>query len=108
MEPTSKATVLFAVLGAIAGSLSGLSSHAGFALLLALVFFYGGYRWCLSMFGIAKQPKPQQQPAPSQPQPQSPQPQMESGKKIATTGVTPFFVMWLIFWIMTYTIKLAA
>ncbi len=108
MEPTSKVTVLFAILGVIAGSLSGLISHVGVALLLALVFFYGGYRWCRSMFGIAKPSKPQQQAPPQPQQPQPTQPQMESGRKIATTGITPFFVMWLIFWIMTYTIKLAA
>lgn len=106
MEPTSKVTILFAMLGVTAGSLSGLFSNAGVALLLALIFFYGGYRWCRSIFGIAKEPKSQQ---PASPQPQPPQqPQMESGRKITTTGITPFFVMWLIFWIMTYTIKLAA
>ncbi|MCS7131817.1 MAG: hypothetical protein NZ934_03705 [Hadesarchaea archaeon] len=104
MQPTSKITILFAILGAIAGSLSGLFSNVGVALLLALIFFYGGYRWCCSMFGI-KKPKPQQ-PSPAQPQPT--QPPIESGRKIVMTGITPFFVMWLIFWIMTYTIKLAA
>lgn len=102
MEAVGKITILFAAFGALVGLISGVISSEGAALLLTIVFFYGSYRLACSMFGVVK-------PAPSTPAPAPTATQVQKPierRKIATTGALPFFIMWLILWIISYTIKL--
>jgi len=102
MEAVGKITLLFAAFGALAGLISGAISSAGAALLLAILFFYGSYRLACSMFGIIKPALSPPAPTPTATQVQKP----IERRKIVTTGIWPFFIMWLILWIITYTIKL--
>jgi len=107
MEPASKITLLFAGFGILAGAISGFIPSAGAALVLALFFYYGAYRFALSMFGIGK-PSTPTPPTPALPASRLEQKpaQLPDKKKILTSGFIPFFVMWLIAWIMLYTILL--
>lgn len=103
MEVEAKIVMFFAALGAMAGCFSSLVSRfhasnpirgAGIALLLALCLFYVSYKLTLSyklaprMFKVM----PGQFPGGS--------------RKVATTGIMNFFIMWLIFWIMVYNLTL--
>jgi hypothetical protein len=111
MRVASKLTLLFAGIGAIAGCVSAVISSAGAALLIAMVFYYGSYKLALSMLGIAK-------PAPSAPSPTPPMPTapptagekepLPDKRKVLTSGFIPFLTMWLVLWILVYTLKLTA
>ncbi len=97
MEATAKLVIFFAVTGAIAGCISGIISGANvtlglLALLLALFLFYVSYKLVthhkfknvvlkISNGGIPG-----------------------GTKKIIMTGFLPHFIMWLIVWVMVYTL----
>lgn len=107
MDPISKLALVFASVGALAGTLSGIISSPGIALLLAILFYYGAYKLNLTVLGIEKPKAPEAQ-APQTPKPPEPKP-APSGltkRKVLTSGFSPFFSTWLVFWIMVYTILL--
>jgi len=97
MEVETKIVLFFVALGATAGCFSGLVSSfhtsnlnkgAGIALLLALCLFYVSYKLAPRVFKVM----PGQFPG--------------GNRKVATTGIMIFFVMWLIFWIIVYNLTL--
>jgi len=107
MEVLSKISLLFMGLGIVAGAISGLISNSGIALLIAIALFYVSYRIAIKMFlkkatAVAPVTPP---PAQTGPTPQQPAQQAISSRKVISTGILPFFVMWLVFWIMVYSIK---
>lgn len=112
MEVLSKISLLFTALGIVAGAISGLLSNSGLALLAAIVLFYASYKLAIKMYLAKKAPAaapamPSTPPTgPAPPQPTPPTPQAISNRKVISTGILPFFVMWLVFWIMVYSIKL--
>jgi hypothetical protein len=111
MQAASKLTLLFAGIGGIAGCASAIISSASAALLIAMVFYYGSYRLALSMFGIAKPAPSAPSPTPSMPTPPPAIEQKEpppDKRKILTSGFIPFLTMWLVLWILVYTLKLTA
>jgi len=107
MEIIGKITIYSAGFGALAGVVSGVLSSAGVSawagLLIAILFIYVlVYKLIPLRLGAAR-------PAPSAPTPArvptEPQAQQPLGKrKIFTTGFWPFLVMWLVLWIMVYTL----
>lgn len=130
MDITAKLTLVFSGAGAIAGFISGFLPNPWLALLVALILLYASYK--LTTFYLKKstaQPAPPAL-APGQPPAQTPvQPQLGK-KKITLRGfmiffatlVTkgepegrenevkfwfwPYYIMWLILWIMVYTLML--
>jgi hypothetical protein len=107
MEVLSKISLLFMGLGIVAGAISGLISNSGIALLIAIALFYVSYRIAIKMFLKKATAVAPVTPPPTQtgPTPQQPAQQAISSRKVISTGILPFFVMWLVFWIMVYSIK---
>lgn len=109
MEVISKITLYSAGFGALVGVVSGVLSSAGISpwagLLIAILCIYLlVYKLVPSALGAAK-PTPST-PAPGQ-APTVPQMQQLPGKrKIFTTSSMPFFVMWLVLWIIVYTLTI--
>lgn len=88
MEALNKVTLIYAGWGAIAGCISSILFNGGLALLLAIFLFYVSYKLIPLILKIKAAEFP-------------------GGKrKIATTGVMPFFIMWLILWILVYSLIL--
>jgi hypothetical protein len=91
-------TVFFAVTGAVSGIVSGLISSANIRLniwapLIALFLFYVSYK-------LAAREKVKNRFL------MAPVEESEGEKKInvAMTGFWPYFIMWLVLWIMVYTL----
>lgn len=109
MEPAKKLalsvgrlTVYFTLVGAAAGLLSGVmtSSNIRFNLaapLIALVLFYAAYK-------LTSHPKLRDRFL------MAPVEASEKDKKVNVlmTGFWAYFIIWLIFWMMVYTILVAA
>ncbi|MDI6642858.1 MAG: hypothetical protein QMD95_02270 [Candidatus Hodarchaeaceae archaeon] len=105
MEPVKKLalsvgrlTIFFAVAGAIAGFISGLMTSADIKLnivapLIALILFYASYK-------LAAHEKIKNKFL------MTPVEESREGKKVsvAMTGFWPHFIMWLIFWVLIYTL----
>jgi len=87
-----KITLFFAAFGGAAGCLSGLMSvtmnSASYGLLLAIIFGYISFKWARQALRVT----PEQLPG--------------GDRKLATTGLWPFFITWLILWIITYSLAL--
>lgn len=93
----SRLTLFFAVLGAVAGAISGIMTSANIRLntaapLIAIVLFYISYKLAAhekikNKFLVAPVEEPE-------------------GKKVNVifTGIWPHFIMWLIFWVLVYTL----
>jgi uncharacterized membrane protein YfcA len=92
MEIESKLALFFAAFGAIAGCVSAPISatrqSAWLALLVAFFLFYVSYKVAPRALKIAQEQTP------------------VAPRKIATTGLGSFFIMWFILWIMVYTLIL--
>jgi len=107
MEIIGKITIYSAGFGALAGVVSGVLSSAGvsawagllIAILFIVVLVYKLIPFTLGVAGPAP-PTPTPARAPTEPQGQ----QLLGKRKIFTTGFWPFFVMWLVLWIMVYTL----
>jgi len=107
MDIIGKITIYSAGFGALAGVVSGVLSSAGVSawagLLIAILFIYVlVYKLIPLRLGAAR-------PAPSAPTParvptEPHAQQLPNKRKIFTTGFWPFFVMWLVIWIMVYTL----
>jgi hypothetical protein len=89
MELAGKLYALFAVTGAVAGLISTFVPDPKYALLIAIILFYFSYK---IIPPHALKVKHSDWPG---------------GKRnIATSGFFPFFLMWLIVWILLYTVFL--
>jgi uncharacterized membrane protein required for colicin V production len=90
MEIAGKITLLFAGWGAIAGFISGFlpQAQSALALLVAISLFYVSYK----LVPVALKIPPGEFPG--------------GTMKIVTTGISSFFIIWLISWIMVHTIVL--
>jgi hypothetical protein len=93
-----KLTVFFSATGAVAGIISGFAADANIRLnilapLIALFLFYVSYK-------LAAHEKIKNRFL------MSPVEQSEEEKKVnvAMTGLWPHFIMWLVFWVMVYTL----
>jgi plastocyanin len=88
-----KVTLLFAGWGAIAGGISGFlpQAQSEFALLVAIFLFYVSYKLLTSnkVAPIVLKIPPEEFPG--------------GKRKIVTTGIWSFFIMWLILWIAVYS-----
>ena len=107
MEIIGKITIYSAGFGALAGVVSGVLSSAGVSawagLLIAILFIYVlVYKLIPLRLGIAG-PTPSA-PAPTKATTEPQAQQLPDKRKIFTTGFLPFFVMWLVLWIMVYTL----
>jgi hypothetical protein len=110
MEIISKITIYSAGFGALAGAVSGLLSIAGISagagLLIAIIFIVV-LVYKLIPFGLGT-PKPAAPtttapaPAKTATEPQAQQP--PDKRKIFTNSFWPFVVMWLVLWILVYTL----
>jgi hypothetical protein len=105
MEIIGKIALYSAGFGALAGIISAVLSIAGISgwvgLLIAILCIYVLVSRLIPSALSAAKPAP---PAPGQ-TPTMPQAQeIPDKRKIFTTGFFPFFVMWLVLWIMVYTL----
>jgi hypothetical protein len=109
MEIISKITVYSAGFGVLAGAISGGLSLAGISagagLLIALIFIVAlVYKLIPFALGAPKPSPPAASPAtvrpPTEPQVQ----QLPDRRKIFTNSFLPFMVMWLLLWVLVYTL----
>jgi hypothetical protein len=110
MDIVGKITVYSAAFGALAGVVSGVLSHLGvsawaglfIAILFICILVYKLIPFTLGIAGpaapLTPTPTPARAPAETQGQ------QLPDKRKIFSTGFWPFFVMWLVLWIMVYTL----
>lgn len=93
MDIQNKVTLFFTAFGIVAGSISGglalKGSKAPLALFIGLFLFYISYRLIPQVFDLVEEPLPD-----------------NGSKKIIMLGLLPFWLMWLVFWIMVYTLTL--
>ena len=92
MELVGKLTIFFAVTGAIAGCISSFLLNAWYALLIALILFYASYKLTTREKFKTRVLKISTGGIPG------------GTKKIVMTGFWPYFIMWLILWVMVYTL----
>jgi hypothetical protein len=86
MELVSKVAVVAAGFGAIIGALCAFVPNAWLCLFIMLVFLYPIYK----IVPLAVKVPPAQFPG---------------GKgKMISTSITPYFLMWLVFWVLVYTL----
>ncbi|MFH1821079.1 MAG: hypothetical protein ABH852_01375 [Methanobacteriota archaeon] len=131
MDIVAKLTLAFSGTGAIAGLISGFMPNAWLALLTALVLLYASYK--LTTYYLKKseaQPTLPVQQTPEQALVQTPAQTLPGRKKtvlkgfmilfttLVTKGETdeketvvkfwflPYYIMWLVLWIMVYTLLL--
>lgn len=129
MDITAKLTIAFSGAGILAGIISGFLPNAWLALLVAFIFLYASYKlttYILKKPAVTKAPAapmPGQAPIQSAAQPQSVKKtaamkgfrlffatlvKVGSDSKDTETRFWfwPYYIMWFIFWIITYTIIL--
>jgi len=127
MDIVAKLTIVFSGAGAIAGIISGFLPNAWLALLVALILIYATYK--LTTYYIKKSAAQPALPAhqtpgqtPAQPLPVKKKAVLKGFMLLFATLVTkgetdeketevkfwllPYFVMWLVLWIMVYTLLL--
>jgi len=110
MEIIGKITVYSAGFGLLAGAISGGLSLAGISagagLLIALIFIVAlVYKLIPFALGAAPKPvAPAASPAPAQPPIQPQAQQLPDRRKIFTNSFFPFVVMWLLLWVLVYTL----
>lgn len=86
MEIIAKLTLLYVLAGVVAGTISGFFIRSGWhGLFLAIAFFLVVFRFAPHALKIARHQFPGGQ------------------RRIATSGILPFFLIWLIVWIAVYT-----
>lgn len=94
MEVVSKITLLFAAFGAITGCVFVPLPGGPTGFLAGLGIFFGVFYLTYRLTPMALGIKPAEFPG--------------GKRKIATTGFFPFFIMWLMLWIMVYTISVSS
>jgi hypothetical protein len=109
MEIISKITVYSAGFGVLAGAISGGLSLAGISpgagLLIALIFIVAlVYKLIPFALGAPKPAAPAASPAPVRPPTEPQVQQLPNKRKIFTNSFWPFVVMWLILWVLVYTL----
>jgi len=109
MEIISKITVYSAGFGVLAGAISGGLSLAGISagagLLIALIFIVAlVYKLIPFALGPSKPVVPAASPAVDRPTTEPQAQQLPDRRKIFTNSFWPFMVMWLLLWVLVYTL----
>ncbi|MEW6222111.1 MAG: hypothetical protein AB1476_02140 [Candidatus Hadarchaeota archaeon] len=86
LDAQTKVVLMFAAAGAVAGVISGVLVNSLLAAGVALLLFYLTFRLAPEYLKINVAEF--------------------SKKKVLMTGFWPHFVMWLILWVLVYTLKL--
>lgn len=131
MDIVAKLTLIFSGTGAIAGIISGFMPNAWLALLIALILLYASYKLTTSFIKKSTaQPTLPAQQTPEQTTTQTPTQPLPGKKKTLLKGFAilfatlvtkgeaeeketelrfwfwPYYIMWLVMWVMVYTILL--
>lgn len=88
MKIKNKITLYYTALGIGVGALSAFLSDAKLALLLAILLLYVSIKLVPRVFDLVENPLPDG----------------SSTWELIKLGFLPYFLMWLIFWIMVYTL----
>jgi hypothetical protein len=109
MEIVGKITIYSAGFGVLAGAISGGLSIAGISagagLLIALIFIVVlVYKLIPFALGAPKPAAPAASPTPARPPTEPQVQQLPDRRKIFTNSFWPFVVMWLLLWVLVYTL----
>jgi len=86
MDIESKITLFYTICGVLVGCASAFVPNSWTAFFLALIFFYVSYKLTPKVFNLVENP-----------------PRDSSAGGLIKLGILPYFLMWLIFWILVYT-----
>jgi len=109
MEIVGKITIYSAGFGVLAGAISGGLSIAGISpgagLLIAIIFIVVlVYKLIPFALGAPKPAAPATSPTPARPPTEPQVQQLPDRRKIFTNSFWPFVVMWLLLWVLVYTL----